>query len=334
MKKEKKENKVIERIREIKDKEGYTNETLSVATKISLETINSMFSKNTSPSIETLVGVKRAFPLYSLDWIITGTDHVAENMYAPNYNPNLLQHFTTADGLIGILSDMKIRFSKQTESNDIKERLLLYHDEVKFGKISKEEANKYKWISFFEKDEDRSVRQPKMFDSYADSHKGGCIEFKKDKLIEKNSFLNEKNNFAIVKYDHYALKQHESIRVELEHKQYSWSNENEHRIIYNGDMDSVNFDFDCIENIYLGCIFFEDIIKVGRLCEVIELRNIPFKLFSQVNVEGIGYLYETTNQIDNSELRAPKLTKYLSDKYLEKNSVGRVNDYKKIYYKD
>jgi transcriptional regulator with XRE-family HTH domain len=65
-------NVVIERIKKIKKTERLTNETFAEKTLLSVETIKSMFSKKTNPNVETLSKIKSAFPLYSLDWIITG----------------------------------------------------------------------------------------------------------------------------------------------------------------------------------------------------------------------------------------------------------------------
>ena len=68
------ENAVIKRIIEIKKKEKLTNESLSEKIGASVETIKSMFSKKTNPSVDTLCKIKSAFPHYTLDWIITGID--------------------------------------------------------------------------------------------------------------------------------------------------------------------------------------------------------------------------------------------------------------------
>ena len=63
---------VIQRIKELKKIENLTNETLSEKTGLSVETIKSMFSKKTNPSLETLIKINNAFPLYSTDWLISG----------------------------------------------------------------------------------------------------------------------------------------------------------------------------------------------------------------------------------------------------------------------
>jgi transcriptional regulator with XRE-family HTH domain len=69
-------NGVIERIKEIKKIEKLTNETFAEKTLLSVDTIKSMFSKKTNPNVETLLKIKSAFPLYSLDWIITGNERM------------------------------------------------------------------------------------------------------------------------------------------------------------------------------------------------------------------------------------------------------------------
>jgi hypothetical protein len=159
-----------------------------------------------------------------------------DEKYTPRYNDKYLQHYTTADGLIGILKSMKLNFSQYKKSNDIKERRLEEHDEVRGMKRKdrKEYAGRHKWISFFVRDDSRIVRQPKMFDLYAGYHKGACIEFEKEKLMQKNIDLHL--NFKSVKYDSFFLKQKETIKEELEYKYYQWKEENEQRIIYTGCM--------------------------------------------------------------------------------------------------
>ena len=285
---------------------------------------------------EVLNKISSRYPELSMDWLITGKGETLK--YIPRYNPNLLQHFTKAKGLIGILEKMKIYFSDQENSKDIKERNLKNHDEVISGKITKEVVKKYKWISFFVKDENRQILQPKMFDMYADLHKGGCIELKKDELLRKNQFINE-NDFCDVKYRHRFLNQEKNVREELEYKYYQWRDENEHRIIYNGDLCGINIDVDCIERIYLGCYFFEDIIKVGEFCDVLERKNIPLNLVYQLSLSGIGYISEIapdriSPEISKTGLQVIKLLPYLSDKYLNQNGIMIPDERKIIYHKE
>jgi len=286
---------------------------------------------------EKLKSIAINYPTWNIGWLLTGegNKYLEINTYIPKYNENLLQHYTKADGLIGILKDMKIKFSLQKKSNDIKERRLFFHDEIKNlkNRERKEKIKNYKWISFFTKDENRAVRNPKMFDLYADFHKGGCIEFNKEKLIKKNSVL--KLNFYSVKYDDFFLNQKETIKDELEYKYYEWKNENEQRIIYNGEEQSIDIT-DCIERIYLGCSFFEDKLKVAELCEVIEERNIPINLISQINVSGIGFLDEySPNKISiGNGIHVAKLLPYLSERYREKHKIEANVEFKKINYKE
>jgi hypothetical protein len=224
---------------------------------------------------------------------------------------------------------MKINFSNKERSNDIKERLLKRHDEVVSGRISKSDVDEYKWISFFTKDENRVVRQPKMFDLYADLHKGACFEFKKDRLKEKNSKL--KLSFEKIKYDSFFLNQKETIREEIGYKYYQWSDENEQRIIYKGGETSIDIE-GCIEKIYLGALFFDDKIQVARLCELIEKKDLSVRMFSQVDVSGIGFLRNQSSMPDGTSV--PKLTPYLSHNYRNRHKIDDDSEYERIDYRE
>jgi hypothetical protein len=235
---------------------------------------------------------------------------------------------------------MKLNFSKQWRSNDIKERRLSKHGELRNLKIKEkeEEAAKYKWVSFFIKDEAREVWQPKMYDIYADRHSGGCIEFNKEKLKALNSHLDIE--FREVKYTHSfrGSEEKETVRNELEYKHYQWRDEEECRIIYYGDAESVKIDKDCIERIYLGCEFFDDIIKVGELCEIIEKKDIPIKKIAQVMISGLYHLSSVSDrnspQITESGIQVSKLLPYLSEKYRKRHGIIIKDEYKIINYRE
>jgi hypothetical protein len=286
------------------------------------------------------------YPTWNIGWILTGEGEkylsISPEDYVPRYNPNLLQHYTTAGGLIGILNDMGLNFSKQEKSNDIKERRLKFHDEIKNSEFIEDKKQKksaidiYKWISFFVKDEKRGVRQPKMYDLYADFHKGGCIEFIKENLKSLNENLSIE--FCEVEYDASFLKQQATVKEELKHKYYQWRDEKECRIIYQGDSKNINIDIDCIERIYLGCEFFDDIVKVGELCEIIEKKNIPIQKIIQINVAGIGFLSGVSDNnspgITNTGIQVTKLLPYLSPQYRRQYDINDNQEYRIINYRE
>lgn len=113
------QNSVIHRIKEIKKKESHTNESFSEATGISLETIKSMFSKKTNPSVDTLMKIKSAFPLYSLDWIITGNGSMQK---AAQISSNA----TTSMGdynVVGVQGARDITMGPQNSKNEIEKYL-------------------------------------------------------------------------------------------------------------------------------------------------------------------------------------------------------------------
>ncbi len=70
---------VNERIIRIKKNEGLTNEKMSNRTNVPIETLKSMFSKKTNPNLDTIQKIYRAFPHYSLEWIICGTGEMLKN---------------------------------------------------------------------------------------------------------------------------------------------------------------------------------------------------------------------------------------------------------------
>lgn len=113
------QNPVIHRIKEIKKKESHTNESFSEATGISLETIKSMFSKKTNPSVDTLMKIKSAFPLYSLDWIITGNGLMQKTA-------QISSNATTSMGdynVVGVQGARDITMGPQNSKNEIEKYL-------------------------------------------------------------------------------------------------------------------------------------------------------------------------------------------------------------------
>jgi transcriptional regulator with XRE-family HTH domain len=70
---------IVERIRLIKKNEKMTTDALAEASGIPVDTLKSMFKKNTSPSVDTLAKLHKAFPNYSLEWLIAGRDNNINN---------------------------------------------------------------------------------------------------------------------------------------------------------------------------------------------------------------------------------------------------------------
>jgi hypothetical protein len=343
--------------------ENTVNERIKIIIDLFFNGNTSEFARSIGmkqPALRDVIGTKQVKPGYDTlarivenstigidaNWLLTGKGIMElpkENGdYIPGYNYGVLQHYTPPDGLIGILREMKLYFSKQERSNDIKERRLSYHHEVENMPIDKkkekkESVAKYKWVSFFIKDERREVRQPKMYDLYAGFHKGGCIEFNKEKLKALNSHLDIE--FCEVKYasSFKDSEEKETVRNELEYKYYQWRDEKEYRIIYHGCAESIKINIDCIERIYLGCEFFEDIIKVGELCEIIDEQDIPIEKITQVNVVGIGYLSSVSDKnsphITKAGDQVPKLLPYLSEEYRERYNITE-DEYKRINYRE
>jgi hypothetical protein len=327
------ENSILKRIKEFQKKEGYPK-ARDFCNKIgvSIDTYNTLFKRDSTPKLDFIANIKGAFEHCDLNWLITGNI----NGYKPKYNYECLQHYTTAYGLIHILDEMKLRFSEHVNSNDIKERRLAEHDEVKRKKqLKKEDVAQYKWVSFFVKDENRAFRQPKMFDMYADLHRGACIEFNKTKLLGKKENLNVEEHNVI--YETSQLKQQDTVKEEIRHKFYQWSDENEYRIIYKGNETALDIT-GCISKIYLGCQFYDnDIADIAEFCRVIEKHNFDSCLISELKVSGIGFLYDPcSDSISPGQTLQTKgenikgLIPYLSHEYREKHDLKQDVEYRNV----
>jgi transcriptional regulator with XRE-family HTH domain len=266
------------------------------------------------PALRDIVGSKQSKPGYEIlnkivdnstlnidaDWLLTGRGYYRSENYN-TYDEKLVLHYTTANGLIGILKTMTHNFSDPVKSNDIKERRLLQHKELKIVALSEKEDKKdyirnFKWISFFRKNlknsnfenERIAIWQPKMFDQFADFHKGACIEYNVAKIFKQNSFLN-KSGFVDIVYEPYPKTPKSTVEEELKFKTYSYRDERECRILYNGSEKYINIE-NCISKIYLGCNFFEDTIKVSEFCRVIEEKDIHPKKIVEIIVKELDYL--------------------------------------------
>ncbi|MDR1459089.1 MAG: DUF2971 domain-containing protein [Bacteroidales bacterium] len=319
----------------------------SRASDIPRPTLNNIVGNRMSnPSAENLEKLLNSIETIDANWLLTGKGEMLRDIgYSPEYNYNIIQHYTKADGLIGILKDMKLNFSIQERSNDIKERRLMEHDEAARTRRAsrdewlkkKDEIANYKWISFFIKDENREVKQPKMYDLYADFHKGGCIEFDKEKLLEKNKDLNLDS--CIIKYEPYFLNQKETVREELKYKYYQWKDENELRLIYQGEKCNIDIE-GSIKRIYLGHDFFENKLNVAEFASIIEKKNIELSIIAQIDIKGICILGEhlpeknSLGVTQNAGLHIPLLLPYISEEYRKKYNIADDVEYIKINYKE
>jgi hypothetical protein len=347
-KEEKREIELRKRINILLDRKGKTINSIA-ADPTEQRKLNRHIKEGKTISSGTILKLFDYFPQLNAEWLLKGkggmelpkenenTELPKENGgYIPKYNSNLLQHYTKAEGLIGILNDMELKFSKIEKSNDIKERRLWAHDELKDLKQEekKEEAKKYKYISFSIKDENREVRQPKMYDLYAGLHTGACIEFSKEKLDALNRHLGI--DFCEVTYDSYSLNQQKTIRDELKHKYYQWRDEKECRIIYHGDVDKIYINKDCIKRIYLGLDFFNDKIKVAEFCNVVEEKDIAIEKITQVGVGSLAHLVSRSDKnspcITQTGIQAAGLIPYFSDKYKTRHSITDDRPQIKINY--
>lgn len=165
--------------------------------------------------------------------------------------PIYLCHFTKLGSIISILESMTLRFSELSRSNDLKEKYLLRCFYSNFDLQLKSEINQYKYLSFCEGDEkNKGINHPRIWDQYGEKNQGVCIELDTKCLIEKNSFIRNRI-IPIIYEENYFIREERSIDEELKYKHSDWQQEDEWRIIYNGDLSCIDIK-DCVTRIYIG----------------------------------------------------------------------------------
>ena len=184
-------------------------------------------------------------------------------VYIENSNEDLyLHHYTTDEGLIGILKDMALNFSELKNSNDVKEKFIIRSlGKVEWGNIKqiKQDISDYKYIAFCSFDSER-INRPRMWAQYGKRkkdgvwNKGACIEINITKLISNNKHLDLQ--MIPIKYDNRDHTGEAPLLEELKYKHTDWSGESEIRIVYiekgeNDNVKSLNIE-GCISKIYLG----------------------------------------------------------------------------------
>lgn len=87
---------VNERIRLMYKSLGLTLRSFSIILNISEGTFKSMFTRDTNPSFDMMQKIADAYPLFSMDWLLTGEG----DMYKPGHNSgdNIVNQSNTTNG--------------------------------------------------------------------------------------------------------------------------------------------------------------------------------------------------------------------------------------------
>lgn len=221
---------------------------------------------------------------------------------------NLLYHFTTADSLLKILSNMTLKFSTFTNLNDLNEADINceWSDSFNHIKIKRHIQEHCKLISFSQNYIYNKVfyeagyNHPRMWAQYASNNTGVCIVINEKKLRE----INKKNLVGIfyklesVNYDHLlydkTIKDKADARNFIEtyyrhifyKKHIDWTNESEKRFFCIDGPEYLSIR-NCIEFIVLGQNFnTETYFDIVKLIILNKLELTPHDFVKQINSDG------------------------------------------------
>ncbi len=248
---------------------------------------------------------------------------------------NLLYHFTTADSLLKILSNMKLKFSTFDNLNDLNETDINCNssDSSNYIRIKRYIQEHCKLICFSKnyvlkkKIFEAGYNHPRMWAQYADNNTGACIVIDEKKLIE----INDKNLFGIfnklesVKYDHFlynkTIKDNADARNFIEtyyqhiffKKHIDWSQEREKRFFSIDGPEYLSIK-NCIEFVVLGRNFSQEkYFDIVKLIIMNRLELTPNDFVKQINSDGRISVIEDAYDI----YETIKNISFLSNEYVE-----------------
>lgn len=266
--------------------------------------------------------------------------HITDQNYK-NDN-NLLYHFTTADSLLKILSNMTLRLSTFENLNDLNEADINCEWSDSFNHIRiKKHIKKYcKLISFSQNYVYNDVfyeagyNHPRMWAQYANNNTGVCIVIDEKKLKEINDkdFVGIFNKLESVDYDHLlydkTIKDIADARNFIEtyyrhifyKKHIDWAHEGEKRFFCIEGPEYLSIK-NCIKFIVLGRNFNkEKYFDLVKLIIMNRLELTPHDFVKQINSDGritvvtdAHSIYET---IKNISILSNDYVK-LSNEYVE-----------------
>ncbi|MDR2385773.1 MAG: DUF2971 domain-containing protein [Tannerella sp.] len=266
------------------------------ATSIPQTTLsNIVANKLNSPSAENLEKLLKAMPDINERWLLTGEGGMQKL-------PPYLCHYIKFECLTKVLRNMTLRYSKLSDSHNIKEKKLLnrFNLPIQNIKSSKGEIDSYSFLSFIEGTYGKeSKNHQRIWIQYANNQSGVCIEVDTQKLIEKNG-LN--NNIFKVKYEKVnSLHSKRMVEEELQYKDEDFWQENEYRIISKTENKGIDIR-ECVTRIYLGNEFDKKNIEI--LAEIISDKSnkcymdiMPRHFWSIISHGGIEL--ETYNHLDD-----------------------------------
>lgn len=217
-----------------------------------------------------------------------------------------LCHYTNADALIKILSNMQLKLSTLEKSRDLKERNYYQWIIDPINGIATEEAKNrlkmYRFVCFCRAVNDPDVypldkgyKYPFMWDTYADKHKGACIVLDEELFEKENPHLTKIN----IKYrlSHNIDKLHR-IDTKLRYKTIDWAHEREVRFIFS-DKSIMGSDEDVfcnigksVSRIYLG-VDFDIEQSYNKIEEAIRAKRISPMIVSPTDANKSGVISPT-----------------------------------------
>lgn len=229
--------------------------------------------------------------------------------YIPQVDDGFLYHFTTAEALIKILSNMTFKSSLITRMNDLNECDvdLCCSNSVDHWRIRKYIQNHCKLISFSKNFRNKTIcefgyNHPRMWAQYSENNAGACIVINEKKLIsdKENIELLKGVIFSIddVKYDNPRFDIQSNIETDEESfvkanfksilfkKHLDWQQEEERRYISIDGPNHLSIE-SCIEYIILGSKFSNtDYINLVNTIVTMKIRLRPHDFAKQTNVFG------------------------------------------------
>lgn len=215
-----------------------------------------------------------------------------------------LCHYTNFDNLCSILSTMTLRVSSYERSNDISEiesNIFMLLDSSFRERLEQYIIQNCGYISFSKNKIDKETdtilsvgyRIPSMWGLYADGSRGACLVLDEEKLETENSVLLEHSfkNWINIDYKNIApskiaphntnLRQiiENNDKIILGHKHYSWSHEQERRLIGIDMPPSLSIKNGVIKGIVMGCRSTEN--DKNRLRTI--LNNSNLACFGQID---------------------------------------------------
>ncbi len=248
---------------------------------------------------------------------------------------NLIYHFTTADSLLKILSNMTLKLSTFANLNDLNETDINCNWSNSFNhiRIKKYIQEHCKLISFSqnyiynEVFHEAGYNHPRMWAQYADNNTGACIVIDEKKLKEINdkNLIGIFNKFESVKYDHLlydkSIKDNADERNFIEtyyrhifyKKHIDWYQEGEKRFLCIDGPEYLSIK-DCIEFVVLGMNFNkEKYFDLVKLIFMNRLELTPHDFVKQMNSDGRIFVGDDAHSI----YETIKNISILSNEYVE-----------------